>query len=69
VTELVRQRILDAGMAEPVVESEQRMIDPATQTFMAERMGAHLRTHPVDHAPLISHPELVADIVTAAFCG
>jgi hypothetical protein len=45
------------------------MINPATQAFMAERMGARLHAHPVDHAPLISSPHLVVDIVTAACRG
>jgi pimeloyl-ACP methyl ester carboxylesterase len=45
---------------------EDRMIDPATQTFMADRMGAAVRTHRVDHAPLITAPDTVVDIIGEA---
>ena len=45
---------------------EDRMIDPATQTFMADRMGAHVRAHRVDHAPLITQPAAVLEIITQA---
>jgi pimeloyl-ACP methyl ester carboxylesterase len=45
---------------------EDRMIDPATQAFMADRMGAVVRAHRVDHAPLITQPDTVVDIVTEA---
>jgi pimeloyl-ACP methyl ester carboxylesterase len=46
--------------------ADDRMIDPATQTFMADRMGAQVRSHRVDHAPLITQPGTVVDIVTEA---
>jgi hypothetical protein len=39
------------------------MINPETQHFTAERMGAHARTRPVDHAPLVTAPEEVVDII------
>jgi pimeloyl-ACP methyl ester carboxylesterase len=45
---------------------EDRMIDPDTQAFMAERMGAQVQSHPVDHTPLITAPELVIEMITAA---
>ena len=45
---------------------EDRMIDPATQTFMADRMGAHVHAHRVDHAPLITQPAAVLEIITEA---
>jgi pimeloyl-ACP methyl ester carboxylesterase len=45
---------------------EDRMIDPATQAFMADRMSAQVRSHRVDHAPLITRPDTVVDIVTEA---
>jgi pimeloyl-ACP methyl ester carboxylesterase len=45
---------------------EDRMIDPATQTFTADRMGAAVRTHRVDHAPLITAPDTVVDIIGEA---
>jgi hypothetical protein len=37
-----------------------RMINPETQLFQAERMGAHVRTRPVDHTPMVTAP---ADVV------
>jgi len=49
-----------------LVAEEDRMINPATQWFMAERMGAHTRTGAFDHAPLITQPQAVTDILTEA---
>jgi pimeloyl-ACP methyl ester carboxylesterase len=43
-----------------------RMINPDTQRFMAERMQARIHSHDVDHAPLISRPHVVTDIVSEA---
>ncbi len=42
------------------------MINPATQRFMADRMQAHTRTGAFDHAPLITRPQAVIDIITEA---
>ncbi|WP_218823553.1 hypothetical protein [Inquilinus limosus] len=42
------------------------MIAAETQRFMATRMGAALRPAPVDHAPLVSAPELVVEILLEA---
>jgi hypothetical protein len=42
------------------------MINPDTQRFMAERMQARIHSHDVDHAPLISRPQVVTDIVYEA---
>lgn len=39
------------------------MILPETQQFMALRMGAQLRRHPVDHTPLVTAPKAVVDII------
>jgi pimeloyl-ACP methyl ester carboxylesterase len=49
-----------------LVAEEDRMINPATQWFMAERMRAHTRTGTFDHAPLITQPQAVTDILTEA---
>src|SRR5215813_2074192 len=35
-----------------LVAEEDRMINPKTQRFMAARMGAKVRAHPVDHSPM-----------------
>jgi hypothetical protein len=42
------------------------MINPATQHFMAERMGARIRSEKVDHTPLISSPETVIEMILEA---
>jgi pimeloyl-ACP methyl ester carboxylesterase len=49
-----------------LVAEEDRMINPATQWFMAERMRAHTRSGTFDHAPLITQPQAVTDILTEA---
>jgi pimeloyl-ACP methyl ester carboxylesterase len=43
-----------------------RMIVLETQRFMAERMHARVRSHPVDHAPIVTAPRLVVDIISDA---
>jgi hypothetical protein len=42
------------------------MIVRDTQRFMAERMGARGRSHPVDHTPIVTAPGLVVDIIGEA---
>jgi hypothetical protein len=37
-----------------------------TQRFMAERMKARVRSHPVDHAPMVTAPGVVLDIIHEA---
>jgi pimeloyl-ACP methyl ester carboxylesterase len=49
-----------------LVADEDRMINPVTQRFMAERMQARTRTGTFDHAPLVSRPQAVVDILTEA---
>ena len=49
-----------------LVAEEDRMINPETQEFMAERMKARTHTHRVDHAPLITRPEVVTAILSEA---
>jgi pimeloyl-ACP methyl ester carboxylesterase len=49
-----------------LVAEEDRMINPATQRFMAERMGARIRSVKVDHTPLISAPETVIEVILEA---
>jgi pimeloyl-ACP methyl ester carboxylesterase len=49
-----------------LVATQDRMISPKTQHFMADRMGAKVRVHPVDHTPLLTAPELVFDIICEA---
>ncbi|WP_144150411.1 alpha/beta fold hydrolase [Paraburkholderia sp. BCC1885] len=49
-----------------LVAQQDRMIDPATQHFMAERMKAQVRSHAADHTPLVTAPEAVTDIIVEA---
>jgi pimeloyl-ACP methyl ester carboxylesterase len=49
-----------------LVAEEDRMINPKTQRFMAERMGAKIRPHPVDHTPMYADPNVVIDVIFEA---
>jgi len=51
-----------------LIAEEDRMISPKTQHFMAERMAAKVRVHPVEHTPLLTAPEFVIDIIREAAC-
>jgi len=42
------------------------MIAPETQCFMAQRMGARIRTHAVDHSPMHTAPEVVVGVILEA---
>jgi pimeloyl-ACP methyl ester carboxylesterase len=46
-----------------LVAEDDRMIAPATQRFMAERMKAKVKAHAVDHAPSVTAPSAVVDII------
>jgi pimeloyl-ACP methyl ester carboxylesterase len=45
---------------------EDRMINPATQLFLAQRMGAQTRSETIDHMPLVTAPELVVEMILEA---
>src|SRR5690242_10984456 len=45
-----------------LVAEEDRMIAPETQRFMATRMKAQVRSHQVDHTPIVTAPALVVDL-------
>jgi pimeloyl-ACP methyl ester carboxylesterase len=49
-----------------LIAEEDRMINPKTQHFMAERMRAKVLAHPVDHSPMYSEPRLVVDVILEA---
>jgi pimeloyl-ACP methyl ester carboxylesterase len=49
-----------------LLAEEDRMINPKTQRFMAERMGAKVRGHRVDHSPMYTAPDLVIDVILEA---
>jgi hypothetical protein len=42
------------------------MISPVTQRFMAQRMGARIRSEKVDHMPLVTAPESVIEVILEA---
>lgn len=45
---------------------QDRMIDPDTQRFMAQRMNAQVRLSEADHTPSVTAPDLVTEIVVEA---
>jgi pimeloyl-ACP methyl ester carboxylesterase len=49
-----------------LLAEEDRMVNPKTQRFMAERMKATIRSLAVDHAPLLTAPDKVVDIILEA---
>jgi pimeloyl-ACP methyl ester carboxylesterase len=49
-----------------LIAEDDRMIVPATQRFMAERMKAKTKAHAIDHTPSVTAPAVVADIIRDA---
>ena len=49
-----------------LIAEQDRMIVAETQRFMAERMHARVQSHPVDHAPIVTAPGCVVDIIRDA---
>lgn len=49
-----------------LVAREDRMINPVTQLFLAQRMGAQIRSEAIDHTPLVTAPDLVVDMILQA---
>lgn len=49
-----------------LVAEQDRMINPDTQRFMADRMKAKVRSQPVDHTPGVTAPGVVVDIIRDA---
>ena len=49
-----------------LMAEQDRMIAHDTQRFIAERMHARVQSHPVDHAPIVTAPGLVVDIMREA---
>jgi pimeloyl-ACP methyl ester carboxylesterase len=49
-----------------LVAEEDRMINPKTQYFMAERMKATVRSFAVDHTPLLTAPDKVVKVILEA---
>jgi pimeloyl-ACP methyl ester carboxylesterase len=79
VLEAVQRPISPASITVPVprplwkdvpswflLAEQDRMILEETQRFMAERMKAKVRSHPVDHTPIVTAPDVVADVIREA---
>lgn len=49
-----------------LVAENDRMIPAKTQHFQAERMQAIVRAHAVDHAPMLTAPDVVIDVLLEA---
>ena len=49
-----------------LIAERDRMIARETQQFMADRMKACVRSHPVDHTPLVTAPAAVVDLILEA---
>jgi pimeloyl-ACP methyl ester carboxylesterase len=49
-----------------LLAEEDRMIAPETQRYMADRMGAKIRSHHVDHSPMHTAPDKVVDVILEA---
>jgi pimeloyl-ACP methyl ester carboxylesterase len=52
-----------------LIAEEDRMINPKTQQFMAERMRAQTKALAVDHTPLLTAPDTVVEIILNAARG
>ena len=49
-----------------LLAEDDRMIAAGTQRFMADRMKARVRAHPVDHTPSVTAPAIVVDVIMEA---
>ncbi|HEY4210241.1 MAG TPA: alpha/beta hydrolase [Steroidobacteraceae bacterium] len=49
-----------------LIAEQDRMILPETQRFLAQRMRARVRSHAVDHTPIVTAPAVVVDIIREA---
>jgi pimeloyl-ACP methyl ester carboxylesterase len=49
-----------------LIAEEDRMINPKTLNFMADRMHAKIHSYPVDHSPMYTEPQFVIDVILEA---
>jgi pimeloyl-ACP methyl ester carboxylesterase len=49
-----------------LIAEQDRMINPKTQHFMADRMRAKVHSYPVDHSPMYTEPRTVINIILEA---
>jgi pimeloyl-ACP methyl ester carboxylesterase len=52
-----------------LLAEQDHMIVADNQHFMAQRMKAQVRVHPADHAPLVTAPQTVLDIIDEAIAA
>lgn len=52
-----------------VIATEDKAIDPALLRQMAERIGATITEVPASHVPMVTQPQVVADVIDAAAKG
>ena len=52
-----------------LVAEQDRMIVQGKQRFMAERMRARVHSHAVDHAPIVTAPAVVLDVLREAIAA
>ena len=52
-----------------LIAEQDRMIIPDNQRFMAGRMQARARSHAVDHAPIVTAPAVVLDVLREAIAA
>ena len=52
-----------------LVAEQDRMIVQDNQRFMAERMQARVRSHAVDHTPIVTAPAVVLDVLREAIAA
>ena len=52
-----------------LIAEQDHMILHDTQRFMAERMKARVHSHPVDHTPIVTAPNVVVDIIREAIAA
>src|SRR5436853_6855022 len=49
-----------------IVRSEERTVHPDMERFVAKRMGAKVTEVASSHVPMLSHPDVVIDVIRAA---
>ena len=49
-----------------LIADQDRMINPDTQHFMAQRMNARVHSYPVDHTPIVTSPDTVTQVIVEA---
>jgi pimeloyl-ACP methyl ester carboxylesterase len=52
-----------------LVAEQDRMIHVDNQIFMAGRMGAQIRSHAVDHMPMVTSPAVILDVLREAIAA